>query len=215
MANNINNVVPINHERLQGYNLQGQYIPPTPGPRSKLTLQENARERFAGILWVSRAANKTSADYLADYDFVEPYDDTKSYSKRLFTAVHNGCVNNYHNYLCVITGDDNSEEYYVVAKGMRHELAELEPYCTCITCCSSVCNPLKYLWCPTCTRCLKAGPSIANPQFIQRAQQLRVLHENAIKQPRKWEQYITPSTLVRTCELLTLLVFTVIAIYLK
>lgn len=206
-------MMPINRELLQSYN-----IPPTPGPRSKLTLQDNARERFAGILWISRAANKTSADYLADYDFVEPYDETKSYSKRLFTVVHNGCINNYHNYLCVITGatiDDNNEEYYVVAKAMPSELSELEQYCTCITCCSSACNPLKYLWCPSCTRCLKAGPTIADPRFITRAHQLRTLHEKAIKEPRKWEQYITPSTLIRTGELFTLLVFSVIVIYLK
>lgn len=207
-SNNIN-IIPINNALLQG-----QYIPPTPGPRSKLTLQENARERFAGILWISRSTNKTNADYLSDYDFVEVYDDTKSYSKRLFTAVYNGAVNNYHNYLCVITGDNNSEEYYVVAKSMGHELSNLERYCTCITCCASVCNPLKYLWCPTCTRCLKAGPSIANPQFIQRAQELRVLDENAIKHPQKWKQYITSSTLIRTLELLTLLAITTITIYL-
>lgn len=201
-------MMPINHNLVQGHN-----IPPTPGPRSKSSLQDNARERFAGIIWIN-SGNKKNSDYLTDYDFVEPYDENKSYSKRIFTAVHNGCINNYYNYLCVITGEDNKEEYYVVAKSMRHELSELEPYCTCITCCSSVCNPLKYLWCPTCTRCIKAGPNIANPQFITHAQQLRELHMNAVKQPRKWEQYISPSTLVRTGELFSLVIFTTLVFYL-
>ena len=204
--------IPINLHKLQGH-----AIPPTPGPQTMSSLADNARDRFAGILWIHQGIDKDIKDYLTDYDFVESYDEHKSYSKRLFTAVHQGCVQNYHNYLCIVTTNDNKEEYFVVAKRMRSELQELEPYCTCITCCSSRCNPLKYIWCPSCTKCLKAGPGIASAELIARAKELRLAEENSRKQLRKYPgfpSYINTNVIVHGAELFAVLSIMTLLYYL-
>ena len=201
--------MPINPQRLAGH-----IIPPTPGPANRASLQDGARDRFVGILWVNKARGKDTNSYLADYDSYELYDENKSYSKRPYMALHNGRMCEYNNYLCVLTSEESStciDEFYVVAKRLAGELEALEPYCTCITCCSSVCNPLKYLWCPSCTKCIKGGPGIASPQLIERAKQLRLAAET--KEPYKWQRYISTKTLVHSAEVVLVLFVVVSATY--
>jgi hypothetical protein len=203
--------IPVNVNKLQGH-----IIPPTPGPRTINSLEDNARERFSGIVWITCAPDKKPSDYLSDYDFVEPYDEKKSYSKRMFTAAYEGRIHNYHSYLCIANMEDG-QQYYVVAKRMPSDLAKLEPYCTCITCCSSTYNPLKYLWCPMCTRCIKAGPGIAAPEFVTRAEQAFTARQNASWKPTIWEQYFKPTTIIPIAEatvMLAAMTVVVLAIYL-
>lgn len=190
--------VPINSSKLQGH-----IIPPTPGPRAINSLEDNVKERFSGILWITCATDKKPADYLSDYDFVEPYDEKKSYSRRMFTAAYEGRINNYHSYLCIINQDD-IQQYYVVAKRMPNELAKLEPYCTCITCNSSRCSPLKYMWCPSCTRCIKAGPGVAAPEFITHAEQMLTMRQSPTWKPTFWERYCKTTTIVPIAEAITI-----------
>jgi hypothetical protein len=162
-------------------------IPPTPGPRTVSNIQKDAKERFAGLVFIEKDEDRSLEEYFSEYDFWEPYSETKSYSKRPYRNAHNGIMKDYVNYLCVMEikndpvndpideydGRPVREEYYVLAKRIPNELTALEPYCTCTKCASSIINPLKYLWCSNCTRCLKAGPGFADPKYIQKAQELK------------------------------------------
>lgn len=159
-------------------------IPPTPGPRAISNIQTDAKNRFAGLIFIEKDEHRTLEEYFSEYDFWEPYSESKSYSKRPYRNAHNGIMKDYVNYLCIMEvkpeqyGDDynqsdHREEYYVLAKRVPNELTALEPYCTCTKCACSVINPLKYLWCSNCTRCLKAGPGFADPKYIQKAKELK------------------------------------------
>ena len=101
------------------------------------------------------------------------YSETKSYSKRTYRGVsYKGIMKEYYNYLFVLKVN-SIQEHYVVAKRVRGELEELEAYCPCYKCTALVINPLKYLWCIHCTRCLKAGPGFADPCYIEKAQYIK------------------------------------------
>lgn len=169
-------------------------IPPTPGPRSVLSIQTDAKNRFAGLIFIEKDEHRTLDEYFSEYDFWEPYSETKSYSKRPYRNAHNGIMKDYVNYLCVMevkndpVDDYNQndqraqhEDYYVLAKRVPNELTALEPYCTCTKCASSIINPFKHLWCSNCTRCLKAGPGFADPKYILKAQELKAQEQKTIK----------------------------------
>lgn len=164
-------------------------IPPTPGPRAISNIQSDAKNRFAGLIFIEKDENRTLEEYFSEYDFWEPYSESKSYSKRPYRSAHNGIMKDYVNYLCVmeVKNDpndeydlrDHREEYYVLAKRIPNELTSLEPFCTCTKCASSIINPLKYLWCSNCTRCIKAGPGFADPKYIEKAKQLKSVKKTA------------------------------------
>jgi hypothetical protein len=170
-------------------------IPPTPGPRAVSNIQRDAKDRFAGLIFIEKDEERSLEDYFSEYDFWEPYSESKSYSKRPYRNAHNGIMKDYVNYLCIMEVKNDSideyearpvrEEYYVLAKRIPNELTALEPYCTCIKCSSSIINPLKYLWCSNCTRCLKAGPGFADPKYIQKAQELKA-HKKTVPSYMKY-----------------------------
>lgn len=175
--------------------------PSTPGPQKIESIQENIRERFSAIIWIEGDPTKEIKDYLSEYDHWEEYDEGKSYSKRHYEAVYTGIMRSYHNCLCVLKfGDD--EQYYVAAKRVRSEIEDLESYCTCTTCTAFILNPLKYIWCPVCTGCLKSGPGFAKKEYIEKAISLKQLQNN--RQPHKWEKYIKNTSMITICEIATI-----------
>lgn len=153
-------------------------VPPTPGPRSLSNIEDEAKDRFSGIIWMQKDPNRPIEDYFVDYDYWEEYSDTKSYSKRSYQAAYTGRMREYYNYLCILhtDNDDIEDVYYVIAKRIRNELELLEPYCACLKCSSSIINPLKYIWCDHCTKCIKAGPGFASSEYINKAKELKRLN---------------------------------------
>lgn len=124
----------------------------TPARKSRTSVLEDCKDRFAGIIWCDQQNS-------FDSQFIETYDVNVSYSKRPFIKIVNGCAKKYQNYLLVVDTDGN-EEYFVMAKEMISKYTGLEKQCPCITCRSSVFSPLKYIWCPVCTGCLKSPESV-------------------------------------------------------
>lgn len=178
-------------------------VPPTPGPRSVDTIQTDAKDRFVGMIWIQKDPSKTVDDYFIEYDYWEKYSETKSYSKRSYIAAYKGLMKEYSNYLCILNSDQG-DEFYVVAKRVRSELEALEPFCTCSRCVASVINPIKYLWCPHCTSCIKAGPGFAKQEYIDKAKILK--QENDKKIPKK---YLNNMSLVKISEIIGLSVVTI------
>lgn len=175
-------------------------VPPTPGPKTLNEIQSTARERFAGVIFITKEASRPTEDYFVDYDYYETYSETKSYSKRTYQAAYKSIMREYHNYLCILN-TDVGDEYYVVAKRVRSELEALEPYCPCTTCAASVINPLKYVWCPHCTRCIKAGPGFANPEYITKAKEVKSEVEKQRTVPSKYGKYIQGTRWIKAMEL--------------
>lgn len=145
--------------------------PPTPGPKSINNIQEDAKSRFAGIICIQKENDLADEDYLSTYDYWEPYSETKQYSKRPFLWSYDGTIRQYQSYLCVVSDEDDKETYYVVSIKLKGKLEQLEQYCTCIKCRSSRLNPLKYIWCDYCTKCIKAGPGFADDEYIKIAKE--------------------------------------------
>jgi hypothetical protein len=189
-------------------------IPATPAPKTINEIQTDARERFAGIVWIQKDSSRPVEDYFVDYDNWELYSENKSYSKRPYQAAYKGVMREYHNYLCILNGDDG-EEFYVVAKRIRSELEQLEPYCTCITCSACVMNPIKYLWCPNCTKCIKAGSGFAKPEYITKAKQLKEATEKYKSNPSKYGKYIQGTRWIKAAELVTAGLIFVVALWLR
>lgn len=142
-------------------------IPSTPCPRRINEIEEEAIDRFGGVTFTLKCSN-----ILEDYDYHEKYDEQKSYSKRPFQETYKGILREYQNHLLVLT-DENDREYYVVAKRIRSELKGLEAYCTCLKCQASYLNPLRYIWCDHCTKCIKTGKGFANNLYVETAKQLK------------------------------------------
>lgn len=163
--------------------------PTTPGPRTIEAIQNDARERFAGIVWIQKEPSYQLEDYFLEYDYWEVYSETKWYSKRIYSAAYKGVMRDYNNFLCILNGEQG-EEYYVVAKRIRNELESLEPYCTCFSCSAVFLNPLKYIWCPYCTKCIKAGIGFANAKYIEKARVLKAGKEQRKQVPvSKYRKY--------------------------
>lgn len=192
--------------------IQIPVVPPTPGPISMNRIHDDMKARFAGIIWIQKEPDMKLEDYFVAEDFWEPYSETKIYSKRAYPAAHKGVMRDYKNYLCVLESEE-STEYYVVAKRVRNELEALEPYCPCITCNSSRCNPLKYVWCSHCTKCIKSGIHYASKENIERAQQRKQEEEQRKKTPGKYDKYLGMISSVKTMELVIAGVVTMIGFY--
>lgn len=179
-------------------------IPPTPGPKSIEDIQNDAKDRFAGIMLITQDQELDPNKYFIEYDHWENYSETKQYSKRPYQQAYKGLIKNYQN-LLYIYNNDNESKYYVVAKHIKGELEELEPYCVCVTCSSSIINPLKYIWCPLCTGCIKAG-SAAKKEYINRAKQLKEADEQRQKYPSKYNKYLKEIRWIRITEITTIIV---------
>lgn len=189
-------------------------IPPTPAPRSINDIQSEARDRFAGIIWIQKDISHTLEDYFIDYDYWEIYSETKSYSKRTYQAAYKGIMREYHNYLCILNSDDG-EEFYVVAKRVRSELEQLEPYCRCLRCVSSVFNPMKYIWCDYCTKCIKAGPGFTKPEYITQAKQLKETQDKQKSVPSKYGKYFQGTHPMKTIEYVIIGILLITVIWLR
>lgn len=160
-------------------------VPPTPRARPLESISIEARDRFAGIIWISQDPDRPIEDYFTEYDNFEPYSETKLYSKRPYQAVYSGMLRDYQNYLCVVD-DGTHESHYVVAKRLPSSIEALIPYCNCTTCAASTLNPCKYIWCASCTRCLKAGPGLADPAYVNLAHTRRLEAQNEAHRTDPW-----------------------------
>lgn len=149
-------------------------IPPTPAPKTVDNIHDEAKDRFCGITYIQKDNSIKHEDHFMEYDHWEPYSETKSYSKRPYQAAYKGIMKEYQNHLFILHTDDD-EEYFVVARRIKSELEHLEPYCQCSRCLASIINPLKYLWCPYCTHCIKSGPGFAKIEYINKARELKEL----------------------------------------
>lgn len=151
-----------------------KYVPPTPGPKRVIDIQATAKDRFAGLMWIQKEINRDIKSYFSEYDYWEPYSEDKIYSKRKYNAIYNRYkMQTYTNHLCILEpaedDEDEETEYYVVAKRVPSELELLEPFCQCDLCTAFILNPLKYVMCPHCAKCIKAGEGIADPKYIETA----------------------------------------------
>lgn len=177
-----------------------QVIPPTPGPRTIEAIQNDAQNRFAGIVWMQKDPSYLLEEYFLEYDYWEKYSETKSYSKRIYQAAYKGVMKDYNNFLCILNSEEG-EEYYVVAKRIRNELESLESYCTCSTCSAFILNPLKYIWCPHCTKCIKAGVGFAHPDYVEKARILKAQKEQRKQVPvPKYRKYLQNTSWIKVSE---------------
>jgi hypothetical protein len=176
-------------------------IPPTPKPKRIDEIQEEASDRFAGVI-ITNKCFKILDDHFTDYDQWEEYDENKSYSKRPYQDTYKGILREYHNYLYILN-DNNEKAYYVVAKRIRSELKKLEPYCTCLKCQASYFNPLRYIWCAHCTKCLKAGRGFADKSYIEKAQQLK---DDKVFYLNKYKKYPYETQIMKVIEIIIFLI---------
>lgn len=167
-------------------------IPSTPCPKRIDEIQEEAIDRFGGVIITNKYPG-----VLDDYDYYETYDEEKSYSKRPYQDTFKGILREYQNYLLILNVQ-NDKEYYVVAKRIRSELKKLEPYCICLKCQASYINPLRYIWCYHCTKCLKSGKGFTNNSYIELAKQLK---EHKKFNLEKYKQYPYETRMLKTTEL--------------
>jgi len=172
-------------------------IPRTPKPKSVDDIQEQARDRFAGIIICDKNNDISIDNHFIEYDHYELYDENKSYSKRVYQSAYKGILREYQNYLYVVESDDN-KEYYVVAKKLYNDLESLEPFCPCLKCSASYFNPLKYIWCPYCTNCMKAGKGFTKDEYIKQAQELK--SKTLTCNTRKFQKY-NKSNILKICEI--------------
>lgn len=172
-----------------------QRPPPTPAPKSINNIQDEIRQRFVGFLYLTKEPDMNIEDYFIEYDHWEEYDEKKSYSKRPFFYVYKNTMKKYQNYICFMEEGEDMK-YYVLAKKMKSELEDLERYCPCIRCKSSIFNPLKYLFCPYCTKCISAGEGFANPHYVKVAQDKKRHYEHNKHKPltnyKKMIQFLEP-----------------------
>lgn len=156
-------------------------IAQTPGPRAVRDIHSDVKNRFIGIIWIQKDNDKNIEDYFTEYDHWEKYSEELSYSKRSYQAVYKNVMKEYNNYLCILN-NNGVEEYYVVAKRIRNEIELLEPFCTCTKCSACFLNPIKYIWCDHCTKCIKAGIGFARQDYIDKA---KVLKQNESQKEKK------------------------------
>jgi len=144
-------------------------IPATPSAKTIENINNEAFERFGGIIWIT-IENDCIEDYLSVYDYWEPYNENISYSRRIYQAAYKGKIKDYQQNLCIVNSNTKeNEKYYVIARRILNELDKLEEYCECIICNSYFFNPLKYIWCPNCVGCISSGKGFAKEELIIKA----------------------------------------------
>lgn len=184
----------------------------TPAPQRIEHITDNLAQRFMGVIDVQKDPKHTLEDYFVDYDHWEHYDESKSYSKRPYPAAYTGVMKTYRDYLFVLR-EGPDEEYFVVANRYLTELDKLVPYCTCLTCRASPLNPIKYLWCPHCTRCLKGGAAFAHPEYIERAKLLMQQAQTRKVQHSRWTKYRNRIDVLRFIESSAIIVVLILLLF--
>ena len=175
-------------------------LPPTPSPKRIDEIEENARDRFAGLIIIDKYFDNAE-EHFSEYDHWEQYDENKCYSKRPYQETYKGMLREYRNFLFVLN-DKDCKEYYVIAKRIRSELKELELYCTCKKCQASYLNPFKYVWCVYCTNCIKAGKGFADKFYIKKAKELK---ENKDFSLAKYKRYPYETRVLKIIEVIVLI----------
>ena len=173
-------------------------IPRTPKPRSIDDIQEQARDRFAGIIICEKHNDISIDNHFTDYDYHELYDENKAYSKRPYQSAYKGILREYQSYLYILESAEDTKEYYVVAKKLYNNLEPLEKFCPCFTCSASYFNPLKYVWCSYCTKCIKAGKGFTKDEYIKQAEDKK----NLVYPSHKFQKYIQNSNIVKISEII-------------
>ena len=180
-------------------------IPRTPNPKQIDDIQDQARDRFAGIIICDKNNDVLIDHYFIEYDHYELYDETKSYSKRIYQAAYKGVLREYINYLYILEIDNENREYYVIAKKIYNNLESLENYCPCLKCSASYFNPLKYIWCPYCTNCIKTGKGFTKNEYIKQAQEMKNKTIDHI--PNKFQKYIKGNNILKLTEIIIFILF--------
>lgn len=147
-------------------------IPPTPTPKRREQIQIDSKDRFGGIIFMQAYTEDDIKLCLSEFPNWKEYDEDVSYTKRPYNAVQNGVIGWYQDFLLII-GFNDEERYYVVPKKKNTGLEDLYDYCPCTTCSMFWFNPLKYVWCPHCTKCIKAGPGFFDPEYVKIATELK------------------------------------------
>lgn len=177
-------------------------IPPTPRAMSPHTMvREDITARFSEVTWMEQTGDTTVEQLLTGYPHWEAFEAENTYSKRPYRAAYQGHFGWYHNGLCIIKNGEE-EQYYVFARARPSPLDKLIPFCPCFTCRASRLNPLKYLWCPQCTGCLKAGEGFARESYRIEAE--RVQSQYLV--PSRWDVYRKQLWSVTVCEALSVLI---------
>ena len=192
--------------------MYNNHIPSTPKPKPIDDIQEQARDRFGGIIICDKNDNDYGIEnFFIEYDHYELYNEKKSYSKRPYQAAYKGVIKDYQNYLYIIDNIDNEDnenddnkQYYVVAKKIYNDLESLEKYCTCLKCSASYFNPLKYIWCSHCTNCIKSGKGFAKEEYIKLAREIK---NNTNNEPHKFKRYLNNINILKSSEIFILIIF--------
>jgi hypothetical protein len=179
-------------------------IPKTPKPKAINDIQEQARDRFAGVIICDKNDDILIENYFIEYDHHELYDENKSYSKRIYQSAYKGVLREYQNYLYIFE-TNYDKEYYVVAKKLYNDLESLEKYCPCLKCSASYLNPLKYIWCSYCTNCIKAGKGFTKDEYIKKAQESK--NKDLNKSSSKFQKYIQGNNILKISEIIVLIMF--------
>lgn len=174
--------------------------PLTPGPKSLNSIEQDWKIRFAGIMFLCKDKDTEIDDCFIEYDHYELYSEKKHYSRRIYSAAYKGIMKEYRSHLCIVSmedTDENVENYYVVAKKVKSEIEYLEKFCPCITCTASIVNPIKYIWCPQCTKCIKSGKGFTTLTNIELAKKNKEIFEaGKVKLNTYYLEYIVPACTV-------------------
>lgn len=196
--------------------INSNYVSPlaakTPAPKTADAMRNDIGERFAGMVWIKEDKSIVLDDYFIEYDYWEEYSDNKKYTSDTYQAAYKGVMRQYQNYLCLVSGDDG-DKYYVAAKRIPGELESLEKFCTCFICSCNVFNPLKYLWCPHCTGCIKAGIGCAKKEYIIKAHERKQQSLTVVKRQNKYLAYIPQFQWLKIIEIVTLLIMAYLSYY--
>lgn len=170
-------------------------IPPTPRAMPPQAMNtEDITARFSTVTWMEQG-DATIESLLGGYPHWELLEADQTYSKRPYRAAYQGRFGWYQNGLCIVKSGE-SEQYYVFARALPSPLDSLIPFCPCITCRASRLNPLKYVWCPRCTGCLKAGEGFASEAYRTEAIRLQQLQ----RPPSRWDRVRKQIWSVTVCE---------------
>jgi hypothetical protein len=180
-------------------------VPKTPKPKSIDDIQEQARDRFAGVIICDKNNDILIDNYFMEYDYYESYNENKSYSKRSYQSAYKGVLREYQNYLYILELENETREYYVVAKKLYNDLESLEKYCPCLKCSASYFNPLKYIWCSYCTNCIKTGKGFTKDEYIEQARDIK--DKISDQPPHKFRKYIQGNNILKISELIGFTIF--------
>jgi len=146
----------------------------TPRPVPRGEVHQDVVKRFYGVtVYQITEADPKGDDltqFLHGFDFVEPYDPMKAYSRRPFFRVYEKTLFEYKNHLICITDLNGVEQYFVVAKRLPFPFAAALKNCPCIRCRFPIVTWVLPCYCSICVGCLSAGPEFADKGKIRIAE---------------------------------------------